>query len=134
MEQLELINRATREGWRETPRFYGEFQDHLQSLRTELGEELYDLLLYAAGETNRVIVTDILKSSPAEESGIEGGDVILSYNDRRMFNTHELQGAIAEGERGEPVGIDLLRNGQPMRILIPRGPLGIRTRADRRPP
>jgi hypothetical protein len=134
LQQLELIDQATREGWRETPRFYGEFQDQLSSLRDELGEELYDLMLYAAGEKNRVIVGDILNASPAEESGIESGDVIVSYDGRRVFNTHELQGATTEGERGEPVAIEILRNGQPKRIFVPRGPLGVRMHAERQPP
>jgi hypothetical protein len=134
MQQLELADRATREGWFATPRYFQEHTQQLAALREELGDEVYDLVLYAAGENNRVIVGDVLQSSPAERAGLEPGDVVLGYDGRRIFNGTELRGATAEGERGELVAVDVLRDGRPRRIIVPRGPLGVRVRTERQPP
>jgi hypothetical protein len=134
MQQLELADRATREGWFGTPRFVQEHAGQLTALREELGDEVYDLVLYASGENNRVIVGDVLQSSPARRAGLEPGDVVLGYDGRRIFNGAELRGATAEGERGEVVAVEILRDGRPRQIIVPRGPLGVRVQPERQPP
>jgi hypothetical protein len=37
----------------------------------------------------------------------------------------ELNALILEGQPGAPVTVDVLRDGQPMQVVMPRGPLGI---------
>ncbi len=134
MERLELIDRATREGWVRKPRFRQANQEHRWALQYELGNDVYDRLLYAVGQNNRVVVLDVLSFSPAEEVGILEGDEILRYDGERLFKASELVRATTEGRKGESIVVELLRNGQPLRIYLPRGPLGIRLRAERRPP
>jgi hypothetical protein len=43
--------------------------------RTELGDEAYDLMLYAGGEPNRVKITDVMAGSPAQGVGLQPGDI-----------------------------------------------------------
>ncbi|MFQ5513661.1 MAG: PDZ domain-containing protein [Myxococcota bacterium] len=134
MERLELLDQATREGWSRTPRYREEQRVRNFALREELGDDLYDRMLFATGRKNRIVIRDVLSHSPAEEVGLRPGDVVLRYDDRRIFNPYELQNATTGGRRGESVAVDILRNGQSRRIYVPRGPLGVRMRAERQPP
>ncbi len=78
MERLYLMDVAMREGWLMTPRFKREQQFARLALREELGDESFDLLLYASGQKNRVAVQSLLDRSPATDAGLKAGDVILS--------------------------------------------------------
>jgi hypothetical protein len=131
---LQLEDQARREGWFDQPRYRLALRDVRRALRAELGDERFDLLLFATGRRNRVVVDDILRDSPAERAGIQRGDEILSYGDRRVFRGAELKQATLEGTAGERVEVVVVRDGSRARLWIPRGPLGIRMRQARRPP
>ena len=129
MKLLELRDRATRDGFYGTDRYAREVQslrDQNPALRDEIGDDYYDNYLFAMGQNNRVRVVSVMMGSPAEMAGMEDGDLILNYDNRRMFSWNELQDATALGERGEYVNVTVLRNGQLHNLWIPRGPLGIR--------
>ena len=85
-------------------------------------------------QRNRVRAVSVMMGSPAEMAGMKDGDMILSYDNRRMFNWNELQAATSLGERGEYVNVTVLRNGQQLNLWIPRGPLGIRLGSVRQKP
>jgi len=129
MKILELRDRASREGYLNTGRYtreMNELREQDTSLRDEIGDDYYDSYLFASGQSNRVRVASVMMGSPAEMSGMNNGDLILNYDDKRVFNWNELQGATSLGERGEYVNVTVLRNGQLVNLWIPRGPLGIR--------
>jgi hypothetical protein len=131
---LELEDRARREGWYDDPRYRFALRDMRLALRAELGDDGFDLLLFATGRHNRIVVDDLLRDSPAERAGLQRGDEILSYGDRRVFRGPELKRATTEGTAGERVEIVVLRDGARARLWVPRGPLGIRMRPESRPP
>jgi len=130
MEKLYLVDAATREGWLGRPRFRGEMQAARAALQEELGDESFDLLLYASGQPNRVIVRNLLERSPAAEAGIEAGDVILSYDDQRVFRPDELKRMSTSGSAGESVSVEIARQGRRISLTVPRGPLGVFMRVD----
>jgi hypothetical protein len=129
MKILELRDRASRDGYLDTERYAGELNELREQdipLRDEIGDEYYDRYLYASRQSNRVRVASVMMGSPAEMSGMKDGDLILNYDDRRIFNWSELQEATSRGERGEYVNVTVLRNGQLLNLWVPRGPLGVR--------
>jgi hypothetical protein len=130
MDELYLNDQATREGWRHSARYRSELRDLRQGLRDEIGDDNYDLLLYATGMNNRVIINDVLRASPAMDAGILPGDALVGYDGRRIFNLFELKRATTEGKAGSTVAIDVVRAGAPLRIYAPRGPLGVTLKAD----
>jgi S1-C subfamily serine protease len=66
-----------------------------------------------------------MASSPGESAGLQPGDQIINYNGQRIFSTWELsQQTMAGGGEGTVV-IDLLRDGAPLQIVLPRGPIGV---------
>jgi len=128
LARLELIDQATREGWRDSE----QFDTRLDALdaekvdfRSELGDDAYDRYLFEAGRNNRVGIASVISGSAAEAAGLNVGDVVLSYADNRIFGLRELQGATREGTRGEYIQVTALRNGEVFALEVPRGPLGV---------
>lgn len=129
LRKLELHDRATREGYLGSKQYMSELSAisaEETSVREDLGDEAYDQYLYANGRPNRVKVASVMLGSPAEQAGMKEGDLILTYGQNRMFEGGELQQATSEGELGEFLSLDIMRNGQLMSLWVPRGPLGIR--------
>ena len=126
MDLLELEDRARREGWYGTSRYWTELRQMREQLRADLGDEDYDRLLYASGRQNRVVVDDLLERSPASDAGIRPDDVICRYDGSRVFRAGELKSATSQGRAGELVPLDIVRDGERVRIYVPRGPLGIK--------
>jgi hypothetical protein len=134
MEILYLRDRAAREGWERRRQIVSEVAKLRAGLREEVGDEAYDLMLYATGQDNRAVITDVLATSPALAADLQPGDVILRYDDRAIFAISELQGATRSGEVGTQVAIEVLRGSDELRVFVPRGPLGVRLEAARRAP
>lgn len=60
--------------------------------------------------------------------------VIASYAGRRTFTPGELRQGSSQGRRGERVRVEVMREGSVRTLSLPRGPLGVLLRAERRPP
>jgi hypothetical protein len=127
LKRLELQDRAKRDNYLNTQRYYDELDVINQqdvNLRQELGDERYDEYLYASKQNNRIKIASVMLGSAAEQSGIQKGDIVLSYDNKRMFSWQELKDATGEGQLGEFVSINIYRNGEIYSFTVPRGPLG----------
>jgi hypothetical protein len=120
MQTLQAQYDATREGRAPEPRVGVE-----QTLRSEIGDADYERYLAALGRPTGVGVRDVLASSPAETSGLRAGDQIVAYDGRRVFDMRELDALTLEGTPGESVVVGVLRDGQTLQLVMPRGPIGI---------
>lgn len=96
-----------------------------QTLRAELGEQDYERYLTATGRPTRIGVYNVLPGSPGERAGLKPGDEIVSYAGRRVYGVGELNELTFEGRPGESVVVDVVRDGQPLQLVVPRGPIGI---------
>lgn len=96
-----------------------------QTLRDEIGDSEYERYLEALNRPTRIGVRDVLASSPAEQAGLQAGDEIVSYGGRRVFGMSELNALTLEGQPGETVAVDVVRDGQQIQLYVPRGPIGI---------
>ena len=134
MDRAWVLNNALREGWFLEVRYGAELARLDQDLREEIGEEGYDRYLYALGQPNRLRAAKVFDGSPASEAGLMGGDLILRYDDVRMFKTSDLVVAASQGELGAPVTMEILRNDRRLTITVRRGPLGVMLKPGRRAP
>jgi hypothetical protein len=133
MRQIEIDDRARREGWVNTPQYYEEVNNLMNGsdvIRQDLGDDAYDRYLYASGRPNRISVSSVIETSPARQAGFQPGDVILSYGGERVFSSQQLVNLRSAGASGMPVAVDVVRNGEPIQITMPRGPMGIQTQSD----
>jgi hypothetical protein len=137
LKKLELHDRAKRDGYLGTQRYNDELESiDLQDvdLREELGDDRYDEYLFKSKQNNRIKIVSVMLGSAAELAGIQQNDVVLSYDNVRMFSWQELKNATSEGQLGEYVAIDIYRDGAIYSFSVPRGPLGMQLGATRLEP
>lgn len=101
-------------------------------LRSELGVADYEQYLEAYNRPTAVTVSSVLDSSPGQRAGLQAGDQIVSYDGQRVFSYSDLNNQQLQGNAGEAVVVDLVRDGTPMQIVLPRGPIGIQAGRFRR--
>lgn len=93
-------------------------------LRADIGDSDFEKYLEAHGRPTSVGVASIMASSPAEQAGLLAGDEIYRYDGERVFSTYELTQRTMAGGDGNVV-LDVMRDGTPMQIVVPRGPIGV---------
>ncbi len=64
------------------------------------------------GVKHGVLVTKVMKGSPAEKGGIESGDVIVEFNGKPVKNVSDLQLKVISTKPGEVVKIKVIRDGK----------------------
>ena len=125
---VELNDLARREGWINSRR-YSEESEALSTfdnpIRDELGDDRYDRYLFAMGRPNRLVVGSVMETSPAQHAGFKHGDVIVRYDGERVFSNLHLVRLRSSGKLGAPIIVEITRDGHPMQITIPRGPMGM---------
>ncbi|MCP5058699.1 MAG: PDZ domain-containing protein [bacterium] len=137
LRRLALRDRATREGWMQTPRYATESRDlsaELVAAREAYGEEFSDWALFASGQPNRLGIGDVISGSPAAAAGLEPGDILESYAGSRIQAVSDLHELTVAGRAGESTPIEVRRDGSLLRLTIPRGPLGVRVNPIRQEP
>ena len=68
-----------------------------------------------------VLISDVVKGSPAEKAGLMRGDVILRFEDKEIENAHRLSQLAAATPPDTMAKIDLLRNGKAETISLKVG-------------
>lgn len=123
MERLQARYEAMRGN--EERGFFGRGYSRDSQLRGELGEADYERYLTASGRSTAVNVSSVIPRSPAQVAGLLPGDQIVRYDGERVFSMMDIAGRIMESEADGNVVVDIVRDGAPMQLVIPRGPLGV---------
>ncbi|MEJ2100738.1 MAG: DegQ family serine endoprotease [Desulfobacterales bacterium] len=71
--------------------------------------------------TKGVLVSEVVKGSPAEKAGLLRGDIILRFDGKEIENAHKLSQLAAATAPNTQVKIDLLRNGEEKTISVELG-------------
>lgn len=127
-ERLELQNNIRRNKGAAANEYRKQLRELNQnriSLRSELGDNAYDKYLYASQQNNRVKVSSVMSGSPAESSGFASNDIILSYDNQKVLAWADIRQLTLEGEIGSYTNVDVLRNGERVSLMVPRGTLGV---------
>ncbi len=96
-------------------------------IRDELGDDYYERYLAANGQPTDIPISTVMRGSPGQNAGLKPGDRIKAYGGKRVFNVFELNGLTVDGNEGESVLLEVERDGEPLQLTIPRGPIGIRS-------
>ncbi|MDR4505327.1 MAG: DegQ family serine endoprotease [Candidatus Scalindua sp.] len=68
--------------------------------------------------TEGVLVSDVQKDSPAEEAGIESGDIIIWYDNREIKDLNQLRNVVAQTEVDKKVEVRVLRGGKEKALTV----------------
>lgn len=68
-----------------------------------------------------ILISDIVKGSPAYEAGLKQGDIILQYNDKAIKNLNKFRNDIAMMNVGNSVKLKVLRNQKVQNISVVLG-------------
>jgi len=88
----------------------------------ELTPELVDS--FKLGNANGLLITEIIKNSPAERSGIRTGDILLSIDRNAINNWSTMLETVANIPPGKVVAVEVVRNGikQTLQVKVGKRP------------
>lgn len=73
---------------------------------------------YNLKDTKGVIVTQVMRNSPAAKAGIEPGDIIIQVENYKISNENIIQGVFQEFRRDQTIKIKLLRETKELTLLM----------------
>jgi S1-C subfamily serine protease len=68
-----------------------------------------------------VLIGRVIRNSPAEQAGLQTGDVILKINNRAIETAADVQNQVEASEVGADLKIEINRNGQNQTITVKPG-------------
>lgn len=77
-----------------------------QSLTPELAHS------FGLKETKGALVADIVPGGPADNAGLKRGDIIISFDSKKIKDMTELPRIVADTPIGKTVDIGIIRNGR----------------------
>jgi len=70
------------------------------------------------GATSGVLVTQVVKESPAAKAGVKKYDVIQYFNDEKLRHPEDLIEAVSECNAGSKAQLKLMRDGKPISLAV----------------
>lgn len=71
--------------------------------------------------TEGALVGDVTPRGPADKAGIQRGDIITSFNGKKILNSTQLRQTVAQADPGETAKVNLLRDGREMPVSVVLG-------------
>ena len=71
-----------------------------------------------AAEVAGVKLSGVRAGSPAEKSGLKGGDVIVSLGGQKIANIYDYTYALDAAKIGQPVAMEVVRDGQHLNLTV----------------
>jgi serine protease Do len=84
-------------------------------------------------DKNGALVADIVSGGPADEGGVERGDVIVSFNGKKVKKSHDLPSIVAETPVGEKATVTVIRDGKERKLKVRVGKLESKQKIASRP-
>lgn len=84
-----------------------------------LDKDLADAL--CMDKQDGIVISEVLKNSPAQKAGLMQGDIIIAYNDKAVKNVSKFRNDIAMMNPNTEIKLRILRNNKPMTISLMLG-------------
>jgi C-terminal processing protease CtpA/Prc len=82
---------------------------------SSLDEALRSQLRLSAGQG--VLITDVVKDSPAEKAGVKSNDIVLEFGSKPVESPDKLAAEV-QADQDKPATLKILRAGQPLSIAV----------------
>ena len=89
----------------------------IQNVTTDLAQE------FKLKENHGALISDVVPNGPADKAGLKNGDVVLSYNNHPVTDSHRLQLDVAETKPGSTVPMEVMRDGSTKTLNVTVKPL-----------
>lgn len=91
--------------------------------RTYLGVSLLDLTsqlgdYFSVDKGRGALITEVRDDSPAKEAGLKAGDVIVSIDEDKIFDSEDVRDLISEKEAGDKVEVTVVRDKKERRFSV----------------
>jgi Do/DeqQ family serine protease len=73
---------------------------------------------YGLKTTEGVVVSQVVKDSPAARAGLKEGDIVTAFDGRKIKDLTDFRLKVADAPVDKSVRVDLLRNGQPRSLYV----------------
>ena len=87
----------------------------VQELTPELAES------FKLGDNKGVLVTEVIRSSPADHAGIKTGDILVAIDSTAIDNWSAMLETVANLPPGKTVPVKLMRNGETLTLQVKIG-------------
>ncbi len=84
----------------------------------DLGLRLETLAAESSEKTRGVLVTEVEKWSPADEAGLQEGDVIIEINNQKVETVEAFRRALARFRTGDVVIVRAIRGGEALHFFV----------------
>ncbi|MBD1585675.1 Do family serine endopeptidase AlgW [Pseudomonas typographi] len=100
--------------------------EHGQVIRGWLGIEVQPMtpdLAESFGLKDKpgIVVSGVFREGPAQKAGLQQGDVIVAINGEAAADGRKSMNQVARAHPGERIGIDIVRNGKPLKLTAEVG-------------
>ena len=68
-----------------------------------------------------MLITEVIRNSPAERAGIKTGDILIGIDNKAIDNSTAMLETVANLPPGKVVPVKLLRNGTTMSLQVKIG-------------
>ena len=68
-----------------------------------------------------ILISEVMKDSPAAKAGLQQGDIILQYNDKPVKNVSKFRNEVAMMTPGTDIKLKTFRNNKPMNLTVNLG-------------
>jgi serine protease Do len=85
---------------------------HIQQVTPKLAEQ-FDVKVHQG-----VVVADVQNGTPAAKAGVKSGDVIVSFDGKKVSSPQELQGLVERTKIGSSQTLSVLRDGKSMDLQV----------------
>ncbi|MGR3220963.1 MAG: PDZ domain-containing protein [Candidatus Anammoxibacter sp.] len=76
------------------------------------------VIIGKANKVNGILINEVPKGGPAEKAGIQSGDIIVSYDGKKIADMENLDKEIAESPPGKKVILEVIRNDALFNVSI----------------
>ena len=87
----------------------------LESVSPELAQQ------FGLKDTHAAVITQVVPGKPGDKAGLKVGDAIVGIDGQKIDDSNDLTLKVTEHAPGSSVALDVIRNGQPMKVNVTLG-------------